>query len=281
MSCSKATAIRSTQPTTAAMSHEYAPQGFIGLFTPQANTCVEAECAILLPPGIGSLTSRLISARATIEERLVDYIDTLESKAREFANVPLRALGFACTGSSYLAGRDREDELLARLSAQLKCHVTSSAVAVVDALRSLGAERIALVSPYSDNLTQNSIAYWNSRGFSVGPVAKVVGNIPGGMHPIYGLESGDALRALETLRGSMFDAVVLLGTGMPTLRALIAHPQLEGAPVFSCTFALVWRCVRALEGAPASGDSLRAWIAGGEGGDWRERYRQLLAQPAV
>mgnify|MGYP000476368455 CR=1 FL=1 len=151
------------------MSHEYAPHGFIGLFTPQANTCVEAECAILLPPGIGSLASRLISARATIEERLVDYIDTLESKALEFANVPLRALGFACTGPSYLAGRDREDDLLARLSDQLNCHVTSSAVAVVDALRALGAERIALVSPYSDALTQSSIAYWNSRGFSVGP----------------------------------------------------------------------------------------------------------------
>jgi hypothetical protein len=28
-----------------------------------------------------------------------------------------------------------------------------------------------------------------------------------------------------------------------------------------------------------SGDSLRAWIAGGAGGDWRERYRQRSLNP--
>ena len=277
------------------MSREYAPHGFIGMFTPQANTCVEAECAILFPPGIGMLASRLTSGRATIEERLVDYVDTLESKTREFGNVPLGALGFACTGSSYLAGRDREDELLARLSTQMGCHVSSSAVAVVDALRALRADRIALVSPYSESLTQRSIGYWQSRGFSVGPVAKVVGDVASGAHPIYGLGSQDAIRAVESLQGKDFDAIVLLGTGMPTLRAMLEGPQLDGAPVISCTFALAWRCVRALQGAPASGESLRTWMADGVEGDavrsggvghsgasdagWRARYRQRTLSP--
>src|SRR5690606_875412 len=98
------------------LSIEYAPLGFVGLLTPQANTVAESELAILLPPGAGLLTGRLTSPRATIEERLLDYFESLEATSRQFAGVPLRALGFACTGSSYLAGRDREDEMLRRLS---------------------------------------------------------------------------------------------------------------------------------------------------------------------
>jgi maleate isomerase len=255
------------------VSLEYAPRGFVGVLTPQANTAVEPECGILLPAGVGLLAGRLVSPRPTIEERLVDYFETLDAAAAQFANAPLRALGFACTGSSYLAGRQREDAVLARLAQRTGCHVTSAARAVVDALHALDAQRIALVSPYPDSLTQHSIGYWQSRGFAVGPVAKVTGDSSGRGHPIYGLGSDAALQALRGLdeKRDHFDAVVMLGTGLPTLRAILAVPRIAGAPVLSCTLALAWRCVRALEHAEASAASLLEWIAGN---DWRERYRQ-------
>ncbi len=250
------------------MSIEYAPLGFVGLLTPQANTVVESECAILFPPGVGQLAARLTSPRATIEERLVDYFETLETTTRQFAGVPLRALGFACTGSSYLAGREREDEMLRRLSKQAGCHVTSSARSVVDALRAIDARHIALVSPYPEPLTRHSVGYWRSRDLVVDAVVAIASDASG-KHPVYSLGSDAAVHALDSLQGR-FDAVVLLGTGLPTLRAILARPRIGEAPLISCTFALAWRCFHALQGTEPSAASLLDWIAGH---GWRDRYR--------
>jgi maleate isomerase len=242
------------------------------MLTPQANTAVEPECAILFPPGVGLLAGRLVSPRATIEERLADYFDTLEASAAQFGNAPLRALGFACTGSSYLAGRAREAELFGRLSQRLGCTATSSALAVVDALHALSARDIALVSPYSESLTAQSVAYWQSHGFAVRTVSRVKADDKGAAHPIYGLGSAAAMQAVGAVRGGVFDAVVMLGTGMPSLRAILATPRIGGAPVFSCTLALAWRCTRALEGAECSAASLLAWIAGTH---WKQSMKEF------
>lgn len=272
-------------PEPAIMSFEYAPRGFVGVLTPQANTTVEAECGILLPAGVGLLTARLTSTKPAMEDRLVDYFDTLEATVSQFADAPLRALGVACTGSSYLAGREREDAIFQVLSQRLGIHVTNSALAVVDALPALGARRIGLVSPYPDSLLQHSIAYWGSRGFAVEAVAKVVATAAdrersGSAHPVYALGSDSVMQALATLRGKSLDAIVLLGTGMPSLKAIMQTPSLDGAPVLSCTLALAWRCVCAIEGADCSADSLLAWISATE---WRCRFQQRCpdAQRAV
>jgi maleate cis-trans isomerase len=246
------------------------------MLTPQANTTVEPECNILLPAGVGLLNARLTSARPAMEERLIDYFDTLAASVSQFGDAPLRALGVACTGSSYLAGRDREDALFQGLSQRLGIHVTSSALAVVDALHALGAQRIGLVSPYPDSLLRQSIAYWHSRGFAVAGVAKVVATAEdrgrsGTAHPVYAIGSQSVIAALATLRGNSFEAIVMLGTGMPSLKAILQMPSVDGAPVFSCTLALVWRCVCAIEGADCSAASLLNSIAAT---DWKARWQE-------
>ncbi|HSH88338.1 MAG TPA: hypothetical protein VK996_00045 [Ramlibacter sp.] len=261
------------------MSFEYASRGFIGMLTPQANTTVEPECQILLPSGIGLVTARMVSTKPSMEERLVDYFDTLSSTLAQFADAPLRAVGVACTGSSYLSGREREDAIFDGLSQRRGIHVTSSALAVVDALRALGANRIGLVSPYSESLLQNSIAYWQSHGFDVEAVARVVATAAdharsGTAHPIYALGSDSAMQAVETLRGKPLDAIVMLGTGMPSLQTIVRVPSLDGVPVMSCTLALAWRCARAAEKAECSPVSLREWISAA---DWKQRLQDRVS----
>jgi len=254
------------------VSIEYAPRGFIGVLTPQANTAVEPECAILLPPGVGLLAGRLVSASPVMEQRLTDYFDTIDASVAQFGSAPLRALGFACTGSSYLKGRTWEEDKFGRISQRLGCTATTSALAVIDALHALDARQIALVSPYSESLTAQSVAYWQSHGFKVDAVARVTASNPDNAHPIYGLGSDAALQAVNSLRGKAGDAVVMLGTGMPSLRAIMAAPRVDGAPVFSCTLALAWRCTRALEAAECSAASLLAWIAGTH---WKESMKEF------
>ena len=176
------------------MSLEYAPRGLVGLLTPQANTTVEPEFGILMPAGFAHLNARLVSPAPAIEERLIEYFEVAAATARQFANAPVSTLALACTGASYLAGREREAALLASLAGEFGVPAFTAASAVVDALHVLGARRIALASPYPATLTKASVGYWHSQGFEVVDVASATAD-PTQFHPIYSL-GADAAGAL-------------------------------------------------------------------------------------
>lgn len=240
---------------------EYAPLGLIGVLTPQANTTVEPEMQILLPPGFAYINARLTSPKGTIEERLVDYYDTLEQSLDQFANAPLQAVAVGCTGASYLVGRERERMLVERWQARAGVPVITTGLAVVDALRAIGARRVGFVSCYPPDLTAASNRYWASHGFEIGEVAGSF-NADSDFHPIYSLRAATAAEALATLRDDAHDAVVMLGTGMPTLQPIADAAGDNGPPVLSCMLCLAWRCVQAIEGRVPSVDSIVAWSRG-------------------
>lgn len=254
------------------MTVEYAPHGLIGVLTPQANTTVEPEFAILCPPGVATLNARMTSPKETITARLLDYLRDLPEAVRQFANAPLNALAFACTGSSYFAGVAEEDALVGRLEDRLGIPVITAATAVRDALVAVGASRIALVSPYPDDLTEAAVAYWTARGFQVAAVSRGATR-DGTFHPIYAMTGAGATAALAALEKSEAEAVALLGTGMPTLAAIHAHPFMHGAPVTSCMHALAWRSTCAVSGEPPHADNFFPWVRG-EG--WGPRYRRQM-----
>jgi len=255
------------------MAREYAWRGLVGVLAPQGNTTVEPEFAILLPPGFGLINARMVSAAPSLTERLREYVERLSDWAAEFAEAPIGVLAMACTGASYPLGPARESELLAGLSDRIGVPAISTGQAVLTGLEALGARRVALVSPYPADLTRASIGYWQGGGLDVVRVVEARAASPSA-HPLYGVTGADALEALRQLEGDTgFDAVIMLGTGAPTLRPILEQPRASGAPVLSCNLALAWRSVLAIEGAAPSADNLLAWI---DRPEWAERLRARL-----
>ena len=251
------------------MPVEYAPKGLIGVLTPQANTTVEPEYAILTPPGYAWINARLLSPHKTIEERLVDYYSSVLSYVPQFANAPIECVSFACTGTSYLSGKEEEDRTLGELGGRLGVPAMSAATSVCLALRTLGAVRIGLVSPYpeGEQLDNACAPYWASRGFEVG--AKTNASRPGkNFHPIYSLPADAAQEALEEVGDAKVDAIVMLGTGMPTLAPIARAPYHNGIPVFSCMFALIWANIVAMDGREPTAENFHEWL---NGRWWRDR----------
>jgi maleate isomerase len=250
------------------MAVEYAPRGLLGVLTPQANTTVEPELAALLPPGVAMLNARMTSGKATIVARLLDYLATLDAAAGQFANAPLGAVAFACTGASYFAGVAEEEAAVARISAARGVPFVTAGHAVRDAFRALGARRIGLVSPYPQDLTDAAIAYFTALGFEV---ARVSGSAQqdGVFHPIYAMTGQGAHDALLALDPRGLDAIAMLGTGMPTLAPILRTPFHGGVPVLSCMLALAWRSMAVLDGVDPSRAALLAWVRG-EG--WGARH---------
>jgi maleate cis-trans isomerase len=230
------------------MSLVYAPKGLIGVLTPQANTTVEPELQLLCPPGVALLSARMSSQAPELRQRLLDYYEQLPNWISHFANAPLGAVASACTGSSYLIGAQAEDLLFGRLTDQIGKPLTNSALAVVAAMIALNARGLALVSPYPAWLTALSQAYWQSRGLQVTQVVQLSTDA-GAFHPIYALGGQAAIQGLAEIDTTRCDAILLLGTGTPTLPALAQHPYTpDGKPVLSCNLVLLWHALELMQG---------------------------------
>jgi len=134
-------------------------------------------------------------------------------------------------------------------------------------LETLGVRRIGLVSPYPPDLDRASDAYWTSCGFEVTEAINITDT--SAPHPIYGISADRTLAAIRDMKGRAVDAIVLLGTGVPTLGPIRQTATGNGPPVLSSMLALAWRTIAALDGRPPERGDLLRWISGER---WGKRF---------
>ena len=230
---------------------EYGSRGLVGIGVPQANPTVEQELFALRPAGLSIVTSRLVSAEADPAARLIEYFERTVDYAAQFDDLSIDVFGIACTGSSYLLGQQREQELLAGFEAKLGYPVLSAAGAIRSCLHALGAKRISIVSPYPGWLAERAREYWTGCGFEIAAQSEVSLSGPN-IHSIYALRSGDALQIARNLEATASDAILFTGTGMATLGAIAPLQASSGRPVLSsnlCLLSALARHTGALDGA--------------------------------
>ena len=232
----------------------------LGIATPQANTTVEPEMQLLLEGTV--LTTRLTSTLADSRARLIDYFDRLSVAIGQFDVAPLKAVGFACTGAAYLVGREEEARRIDTASAAAGYPVLSAGICIRAALAELGAKRIALLSPYPQWLSEAGQQYWKSHGLELVSVAGLPADLLDTRN-IYKLTSARVLEVFTGLDTRRADAVLLSGTGMPTLSTIASVKP--GMPVLSSNLCLAWQLTRAAGGDAA----LAPWLAGDA--RWRAR----------
>jgi len=242
--------------------YDYGRAGLVGIGTPQANPTVEAEMRILLPPTVAMAVARLVAASPDPMERLRLYLGRLEDALGQYDMLRPQAFGFACTGSSYLLGSERVTQIAAAAEQRFGYPIVTATAAISWQLRRIGAQRIAIASPYPLALSDAAAAFWRAGGFDVAELRRIETG-SGDTRSIYTLGSEDARPAAEALRRGKVDAVLLSGTGMPSL-ALLAEGG-DGPPLISSNLCLALRLCD-LVGAPAPDPAL-----------WRPRLAQTLA----
>ena len=216
---------------------DYARMGRLGIGTPQANPTVEAEIRRLLPFEVDAVTLRLTSDSHDSATRLKSYLTHLPQHAKQFAGMPIDVFLFACTATSYLLASELQVKAIAEAEAVLGAPVITAPDALVSELKSLRAQRIALVSPYPSAIMLAAVTWWSQQGFEVVQQGGV------DIHSnetvkIYGLRSVDAWQSLQAMDIGKADAVVLSGTGMPSLPLLQKASAHFGVPVISSNLAL-------------------------------------------
>lgn len=250
---------------------EYGRRAIVGVMVPQANPIVEPEMASLLPKGFSMLVTRLQGSRTDSRSRLLNYLENISDSLDAYDIAPLDAVGYACTGSSYLVGVEHEYRVFSEMSERYGYPVISSAQAVRLALSDLGALKIALLAPYPKWLHVAGEEYWRKVGLTLVSSASLAFDT-NDTRNIYSTTSSMALEAFKALSWDNADAVVLSGTGMPTLRALLEIRRLTDKPVISSNLCLAWSL------AAAVGDVDTVYPKPGPNetlfGGWTERIAQ-------
>ncbi len=247
------------------------PAHRIGLVVPSSNVTVETELPALLGRHAGARFSfhgsrMRMNTVSPAELRAMNA--QRERCILELGDAGVEAILYACLVALMAGGPGEHQRAESAIAEQLAAGgsdavVRSSAGALVEALRALGARRIALVTPYLRPLAEQVVAYLTAEGFEVSDwrALEVAGNAEVGRIP--GDRVLGAARDLD-LRGA--DALVISAcVQMPSLD-LIGPAEAEfGVPVLSAATAGAYSLLRALglpAGLPRAGHLLRNELIG-------------------
>ena len=246
---------------------DYGSAACIGVAVPQANPTVEPEFQALAADGVSILTTRLQGSRTDSKNRLIGYLDGLQETLDAYDIAPLDAVAFACTGISYIVGDERCEGELKRLSEKFGYPIISAASAIRVALQHLGARKIAVFAPYPEWLSKLSYGYWANAGFDVVASASAPMDASD-TRSVYKIRSQDIANNVGVLDMSEADALILTGTGMPTLKAIPALSEHLGLPVLSSNLCLAWAAMTKCGLKLPGGSTVEPLFSG-----WKERLR--------
>lgn len=217
----------------------------LGLIVPSTNTVVERELPHIMS-GIADLfVSRVMQQETEDPEAKIGTVmamhDGLDLALEQLSALSLRAVGFACTAASFLEGAEADLQMRRRFSQATGIPFLTASGAVTEALRALGARRVALVTPYIVDVNEKEIDYLASLDFDVVESSGMglVGNLPKGRLPA--TASAERARALSR---DGADVVFLSCTNWLTVGNIDDLEAEFGIPVISSNSALGWQLAR-------------------------------------
>jgi maleate cis-trans isomerase len=219
----------------------------VGVLVPPGNPTVEPELYRMAPNGVSMHFARFDPGHDTgepggaegMEERTRALLAGLEAPGRALAAVKPAAVILAHTGVSYVNTFAGEEALVARLTAAAGAPATTAAGAISAALRHLGARRLALGTPYPEVIGALGRAYWEAAGFAIVSHRRL-----DGVANIYAESAGRAYQLARQADAAGADAVLLSGTGLPTIDVIEALERDLGKPVVSSVQASLWQALR-------------------------------------
>jgi len=228
----------------------------IGQIVPSSNTTMETEIPAILrtreltqPERFTFHSSRMRMKHVTKEELAAMDADS-DRCALELSDARVDVLGYACLVAIMSMGLGYHRVSEARLHQRTQenggpAPVVTSAGALVDGLKAIGAKKVSLLAPYMKPLTQLVIDYIENEGIEV--VDSISLEIPDNLE--VGRQDPRApIEITKKLKTTGVDAVVASAcVQMPSLPSIQAIEDRVGLPVLSSSVATTYLMLKRLE----------------------------------
>jgi maleate isomerase len=218
-----------------------------GIIIPSTNTTTEHDFWFLAPPGITIHSGRALISdpRMDSNEAAVHVLDQMDAGfdhavAEVNSLLPDRVI-LAMAAEVMRHGVAGGDAILDDLAQRTGVPVTAGPNAAAEALETLGAHKIALLTPYQPGSDAISTAYFIERGFDV---VNVLGLRCATAHAIAQLQPEAIVGGLRELDGPDVEAFLAIGTAVPIVRLVDQAEHWLGKPVIAMNTATVWSALR-------------------------------------
>lgn len=237
-----------------ALPYDLAParDARLGLIVLQSDLTIEGDFRNLLGPQAGLLANRVPSGRQVTSDSLAEMQHHLTSAAALFPqDHAFDVVGYGCTSGSAEIGPERIAALIRQ--GTRATHVTEPVSALIAACAALGVKRLAMLSPYIEEVSARLRAVLSNAGIET----PVFGSFEEPNEArVAAISDASIRKAAQQLAGrGGVDALFLSCTNLRTLPAIEPLERALNLPVLSSNLVLGWHMQKlaaadAARGAP-------------------------------
>jgi maleate isomerase len=221
----------------------------IGVIIPSTNTVVEADFNELKIPGVTFHSGRMYIEQPALDsdeafEGLLQQVnDSFKIALRDVMTCEPDHITMAMSAPTFWGGKTGNEQFLTGAAKLTPLSITTGADSCRLALQTLGARRIAVLTPYQPIMRAQIVRYFEDVGFKVLNYHDMK---CASATAIAQVEPDELRKIVHKLNGSDIDAIVQAGTNL-SMVGLAADLEKElGKPVLAINTAIVWRTYREL-----------------------------------
>jgi maleate cis-trans isomerase len=210
---------------------------------PINNTTMAVELAAWLPEGSSVITVKIPRGPGLLTpQTLPAYRDSAIALARQhFSREGFDLIAYGCTAAGFISGPAGDTELAAMLTEATGLPVVTTARAMVRALQHEQAKRVAVVTPYHDDVNAQLTAFLADGG--IGVVRLDSFRAPD-VHALGRITAEEVRTLARATMGSDCDALFIGCSQLPT-HAILGSLAAEFArPAWSSISATAWDAAR-------------------------------------
>ncbi len=220
----------------------YGWRGRLGLILPNVNTVMEPEFNSVLPEGVTCYVSRVILRGKFNLSTLVEMAEGIERAAEELKPV-VDVIGYGCTSGSFAKARGWDQELIERIKKTSGHSATTTATSLIEALKTLKIEKLALATPYTQEVNERQKEFLENEGFNVVNMKGLDVKEHGGQAIYY---PSDSFRLAKEVVTPNSDAILISCTNFRTFEIIEPLENDLGIPVVTSNQATLWALLRML-----------------------------------
>ncbi|HET8747102.1 MAG TPA: aspartate/glutamate racemase family protein [Ramlibacter sp.] len=224
----------------------------LGVLTPSSNTALEPLTSALVAtlPGASAHFSRFRVTEIALDAQALGQFDDSKilAAAELLADAKVDVIGWSGTSSGWL-GFERDHQLVARIRERTGIPATTAVLALNELLALKEIRRIALVTPYTEDVQQRIVANYRALGIEV--VAEQHLGIRVN-HDFAGVPPRMLRELLDQVARAKPQAITTFCTNLRAAQLAADFERERGISLLDTVSTTVWGMVRAAGASPAA-----------------------------
>lgn len=223
----------------------------IGVVIPSTNTSVETDYNLISPDNVSFHTARIfintsIDSDDKAQETLRQIRDGSEKAIHDVITCLPDHLIMGMSSETFVGGLEGSRELTKRMEKWSGLKVSTGSEATNLALESIGAKKIAVLTPYQPTIDAQVEKYFDDLGYDMVAMKSLRCPTATGIADVTGDEILAAIDELTEMADEDFDAFVQAGTNLSSWRVADAVEEKTGKPLIAINVATLWHALNEL-----------------------------------